>query len=359
MMADGPFFYPAMDESAQLNQMVSSGVESVRTVFNWATMQPCSPGTPTSACGFGTLTNAGGVPTDFASTDQLVAAAAQHGLSVLPVIEYAPSWDALHPGKQNSPPRTPGPFAQFVVALIDRYGPHGSFWRANPALPKNPIHAWQIWNEPDFTAYWSQQPFESGYVKLLRATRTATRRADPGSKLMLAGLPNFSWVYLAKIYAFHGAGRLFDYVAAHPYTATPAGVITILGKVRAVMNRHGDRGKSLYATELSWPSAKGKAPTTFENATTEAGQAQKVGQAVRLLARDRNRLGLGGFYYYTWITNETMPTASGDQFNFSGLLKFFNGRGTFVKPAAGAFSRTALAIEGCKAKASVATRCAR
>jgi hypothetical protein len=357
MMADGPFFYPAMNESGEMDQMVASGVESVRTVFNWATMQPCAPGTAISACPGGPFTDVGGVPTNFAGTDLLVAAAALHRLTVLPVVEYAPRWDALHPGSQASPPKSPGPFAQFVAALIGRYGPRGSFWAANPALPRVPIHTWQIWNEPDFTTYWSQQPFEPGYVRLLRATRAATKAADPGSKIMLAGLPNFSWVYLGDIYKIRGARKLFDFVAVHPYTATPAGVITIIGKVRAVMNGNGDRGKAIFATELSWPSAKGKAKTTFENATTEAGQARKLSQAVALLARNRRRLGLGGFYYYTWITNESLG-ASVDQFNFAGLLHFLDGQGTSPKPALGAFSRSALGIEGCHTKQSVATRCA-
>jgi hypothetical protein len=214
---------------------------------------------------------------------------------------------------------------------------------------------WQVWNEPDFTAYWAKQPFEPGYVRLLKATHRAMKAADPGSKLVLAGLPNFSWRYLATMYKLHARG-LFDVVAVHPYTATPAGVITILKKVRAVMNSHGDRHKPILATELSWPAAKGKARTTFENATTESGQARKLGQAVPLLAANRHKLGLAGFYYYTWITNESAG-ASVDQFNFAGLLRFLNGRGTFLKPALGAFSKAALRIEGCRRKATLATSC--
>ena len=153
------------------------------------------------------------------------------------------------------------------------------------------------------------------------------------------GAAQFLLVYLGDIYKIRGARKLFDFVAVHPYTATPAGVITIIGKVRAVMNANGDRGKAIFATELSWPSANGKAKTTFENATTEAGQARKLSQAVALLARNRRRLGLGGFYYYTWITNESLG-ASVDQFNFAGLLHFLDGQGTSPKPALGAFSRS-------------------
>ncbi len=358
MMADGPFFYPYMNEGGELDTMIANGVQSVRTLVNWSSMQPYASEARVPVALRGEFTNVNGVPTNFAGLDQLVALAAARRLAVLPVLEYAPGWDSLNPRSAAAPPKSPRPFASFVAALARRYGTHGSFWAANPTLPRVPVRMWQIWNEPDFTAYWSRQPFEPGYVRLLRATRPALRAADRAAKLVLAGLPNFSWQYLADMYKLHARG-LFDAVAVHPYTATPQGVITILGKVRAVMNRNGDRNKPILATELSWPSAKGKAPTTFENATTESGQATKVGQAIRLLALDRRRLGIGAFYYYTWITNETMPGAGHDQFNFAGLLKFFDGRGTFVKPALASFSKAALAIEGCRRKGPLATNCIR
>lgn len=356
MMANGPFFYPDMNAPAQLDRMVSSGVESIRTVADWSSMQPYANEKSVPQALRGRFTNVKGVPTNFGAFDLLVAAAASRHLTVLPVVEYAPRWDALRPGSPASPPKSPKPFARFVAALAKRYGTHGTFWAAHPSIPKVPIREWQIWNEPDFTVYWSQQPWEPGYVRLLRATRPALRAADRKAKLVLAGLPNFSWTYMARLYKMHARG-LFDAVAVHPYTATPKGVITIIGKVRAVMDRNGDRRKPILATEVSWPSAKGQAKTTFENSTTEAGQAKKVAQAVRLLASNRRRLGIGAFYYYTWISNETQPSAHQDQFNFSGLLKFFNGKGTFVKPALAAFTKAALGIEGCRKKGPLATTC--
>jgi Glycosyl hydrolase catalytic core len=358
MMVDGPYFYPSFDQAGQLDKMVASGVESIRTVFNWEVMQPLPNEASVPASQRGLFTDVNGVPTNFTVTDQLVALAAARRLTVLPVVEYAPTWDSLHPGKSSSPPKTPGPFAKFVVALVQRYGPRGSFWAAHPNLPRVPIRMFQIWNEPDFTVYWSQQPFEAGYVRLLKATHIAVKKADRGAKIIAAGLPNFSWDYLAKMYKL-GAKPYFDGVALHPYTATPQGVITIIGKARAVMNRNGDRRKPIYATEVSWPSAKGKARTTFENATSEAGQAKNVAAAVRMLAANRKRLGIAALYHYTWVSNETPSTAGIDQFNFAGLFRFINGRGLFVKPALATFTKAALAIEGCRSKGPLATNCAK
>jgi hypothetical protein len=356
---DGPFFYPQMDQSGQMSQMVASGVESARVLVNWGAMQPYSSFQSMPPSPPGTFQNIGGVPTNFALMDDVVGLAATHGLTVLPQIEYAPPWDSGNPSNKASPPKSAAPYARFVQALVQRYGPRGTFWAANPGVPRIPVRMWQIWNEPDFTSYWSQQPFEKGYMNLVRAAHAAIKSADPGAKVILAGLPNLSWIYLQKIYAIRGARGLFDAVAVHPYTATPSGAITIIRRVRAVMDRAGDRGKPIFATELSWPSASGKARTLFENATTESGQATKVPQAMRLLAKYRKTLRIGGFYYYTWMTNETMPGASGDPFNFAGLLRFINGVGITPKPVYATFTSAALAIEGCRSKSGVATNCVR
>jgi hypothetical protein len=354
---DGPFFYPDFDQSGQMNKMVADGVESLRTSFNWAVMQPYKSYSAVPSALKADFQDVNGLPINDSVMNNLVALAAARRMTILPVVEYTPAWDSRHPRNVATPPSSPAAYARFIVAMIHLYGPHGSFWAANPSLPRVPIRMWQIWNEPDFTTYWSQQPFQPGYVKLLRAVRPAVRAADPGAKIVLAGLPNFSWRYLADIYKFKGARKLFDVVAVHPYTATPAGAVTILKKVRAVMDQHGDRRKPIMATELSWPSAKGLARTQFENSTTVAGQAKKVSQAVRLMAKNRKSLGLSAFYYYTWITNETLPGAKHDPFNFAGLLSFHDGVGISAKPVLKTFTRAALSIEGCQRKVLVATNC--
>ena len=72
-----------------------------------------------------------------------------------------------------------------------------------------------------------------------------------------------------------------------------------------------------------------------------------------MLGRDRTKLGLLGFYYYTWAGVETRNAVS---FNFAGLFRFQAGR--FVaKPAFYAFRSAALGLENCRQKGSVATVC--
>ncbi len=350
--------YPATSSSVNLSQqmgtMVGSGVESVRAVFNWSYAQPYKTWSDVPAADSSEYTDVNGVPTRFDEMDELVAAAAQRHLSVLPVVLYAPDWDsAPHPAKSFARPATPGPYGRFMTALIQRYGPNGTFWQTHS--PRVPIRMWQVWNEPNINVFWPTQPFEKTYLSLLQVAHNAIKAADPGAKVVLAGMPNYSWMALSKIYKRKGARRLFDVVAVHPYTKQPSGVIKILTKVRAVMNAAGDRRKPMIADEISWPSSAGQTHHTegFDFGTTPSGQAKNLARLIPMLGRDRRKLGLLSFYYYTWAGIEVRNAVS---FNFAGLFRFQSGK--FVaKPAYYAFRNAALSLENCRKKGTIATVC--
>jgi hypothetical protein len=353
---NGPAVDGQVNVGQQLDLAVASGVESLRVSFNWAATQPYRSYSQVPAAQRSRFVDVNGVPTRFAPLDEIVGAAAARGLTILPVVERTPRWDAPPGGNTGSTPISAAPYAAFLTALVKRYGPNGTFWAAHPSIRAMPIRMWQIWNEPHFTSYWSQQPFAPSYVRLLRAAHDAIRAADPSAKVVLAGLADISWQYLAQIYMVPGARSLFDVVAIHPYTAKAAGVIIILKKVRAVMARFGDRDKPILATEITWPSSQGKAPPQFGVSTTEAQQAQRLDQVMPMLADDRAQLGLMGFYWYTWMGDEG-PDTNPYAFNFAGLLKYVRGT-VSPKPALGVFKRRALEIERCRRKGSNAETCA-
>jgi hypothetical protein len=347
---DGPPLRPDDNISLakQFNLMVKSGVETVRVAFNWATAQPFKPGTPTPT-GF---VDIGGVPTNFSATDQVVALAAQRGITVLPTILYVPVWDAKTNKRGLPIPRRARPYAAYITALIKRYGPHGKFWAGKSH--RRPIRAWQIWNEANLTYYWPR-PFAKGYVSLLRAAHKAIKHADPKAKVVLGALTNTAWTALGHINHIRGARRLYDVISVNGFTSTPSRVITYLELVRWAANAQGEKKKPLLATELSWPSAKGKSPQHYDWNTTEKGQAKKIAALLPLLAQHRQALNLVGFDYYTWMGAEYRHAPA---FNFAGLLRYTHGN-VKAKPALSAYTRGVLALERCRKKGNVATRCIR
>ncbi|MHB1568900.1 MAG: glycoside hydrolase 5 family protein [Solirubrobacteraceae bacterium] len=352
--ADGPLFDPTagIDLAGQIKTMVSSGVQSIRVAFSWSQAQPYSSWSQVPPADAAQFTDVGGQPYDFQATDQIVAAAARARISVLPTVLYAPEWDAVQNPSGVAFPRTYGPYAAYLTALIERYGPHGSFWSANPGIPRMPIRAWQVWNEENLTYYW-RQPFARTYAQFLRVAHAAIKRADPGAKVVLGALTNTAWHSLGQLYQVPGVRRLFDVVAVNGFTKRPAYVIVYLELMRRAMDRFHDGSKPLLASEVSWPSAVGHVASGFDFDTTAAGQARNVASLLPMLGADRKALGLMGFYWYTWIGAEQ---AGAQPFSYAGLERYSGGQVT-AKPALRAFTTAALALEGCRRKGAVATSC--
>jgi hypothetical protein len=315
--------------------LAGSGAESVRAAFDWRRIQPASA-----------------ADADFSTTDGVMLAAAQRGLGVLPIVEGTPDWAALHPGDPASPPRDPADYGRLLTALVARYGPGGSFWVEHPEVARQPVRAWQIWNEPNLTRYWNVAPWAPSYVRLVKAAKKALRKADPHAKTVLAGLPNESWYALEAIYKAHGRGA-FDVVSLHPYTGKPKNVIRIVKIVRGVMRRHKDRKLPVWVTELSWPAGLGHTKQEGDFSTNDRGQAKRLKAGLGLLAAERRKLRIQRVFWYTWLSVEG-NTASA--FDYSGLRRLHDGQ-LRSAPALRAFEGVARRLQGCAKQPGNARRC--
>jgi hypothetical protein len=351
VMGDGPLFTPAVSLDREVDLMARAGVESLRVAFYWARAQPLPPG----AAAPPGWTDVGGVPTNFAETDRVVAAATRRRIEVLPVVLLTPRWARQVPPELWSPPApaTYAHYTRYVAALVARYKPGGSFWRARPDLRPLPIRAWQVWNEPNGPRFWTVQPGLAQYATLLRMTRVAVKRADARARVVLAGLTASSWTSLAKLYRL-GAVRSADMVALNPFSAEPRSVVRIVKRARKVMTRNGDGLKPLLVTETSWPSAKNRVADPFGYEETEAGQARRLQEVLRALARERVRLRIRQVFWYTWMSFDRDP---GYSFDWAGVRRL-EGTRVATKPAYHALRRVARALEGCAAR-PVPRRCKR
>jgi len=315
MMINGPLDSPKTDLMAEEGVMRAAGVESQRIPFNWDLIQSDRD-----------------EPPDWSDIDRKVLAAAANGMSVLGLVVGSPAWASTHPGTPLSPPKDPAAYGDFMRLCIARYGPFGTFWSEHPEVPAIPIRAWQVWNEPNLSAYFSVQPFAKPYVRLLRAARNAIKAADPGATVVMAGLANFSWSDLERLYKAHVKG-LFDIAAVHPFSGFPANSVKIVRYNRRVMDRYGDRRKPIWLTELTWTSAKGKTKNIHNWETTESGQAKRLAKGYELYVKARRKLRLQRIYWYTWAGYDSPPNS----FDYSGL-RHSDADGHFSdKPALAAF----------------------
>jgi hypothetical protein len=338
MIIDGPMLTTDVDVDDELDVMEKTGVQSVRFSIYWNELRPYRRAGEVPAALKDRFPTVDGVPTDFSSLDAFVQKATGHGFDLLPVVLRTPEWARRTPSDIHSSPTDLGreAYASFMSALVHRYGPDGDYWDEHPYDTPRPIRRWQVWNEPNGPLFWSEQPGIAAYVKLLLEAEDAIHKADPDAQVVLAGLFGKAWKPLRRVYAFGGGGA-FDVAAVNPFTLKVSNVMLIIRRARVIMDRNGDQSKKLLATEISWPTAKGKARFPYGFEVTEKQQAQRVRSIVPKLARQRRKLGLGGFFWSSWVSYDRNKKSS---FDYAGLRRATGKRQKVVaKPGYFAFKK--------------------
>ncbi|MGN6558586.1 MAG: glycosyl hydrolase [Solirubrobacterales bacterium] len=296
--------------SEQFQRLAQGGVESIRIPVNWAAVQPTPEG-----------------QLDWSGFDDQVEKAAQAGIKVLPFLIGAPAWAIPERpvsgtgGTLKAPARLPvqgaarTSWAAFLAAAVARYGPTGTFWSEHPGVSPRPIREWQIWNEPNFK-YFISRPNPAEYGQLVKISSTALRAADPGAKVILAGLfarpkgsrdrktgkhKSLNWYasdFVEMMYKqTPGLKSKFTGAALHPYTVSAKELPEVVEELRNTLKRVHDAGKGLWLTELGWSS--GKATGNNQFAKGPAGQARELRTAFTLLRGKQAKWKVKSVYWFS------------------------------------------------------------
>jgi polysaccharide biosynthesis protein PslG len=313
---------PGFPPDAQdYQQMADAGVESLRTGLSWSAVQP-QPG-----------------PFNWAASDARMAQLASHGIEYLPVLSSTPGWVATPPTTPPlASPKAEEDWTQFLKAAVDRYGPDGGFWTANPDGGASPYHAlcdcdakpmpvtsWQVWNEPSLTHYFNASSPVESYAQLLQISHDAITNEDPKAEIVLAGVPGFAkkggldaWEFLDQLFSTPGVNDAFDVVALHPYSRSIDQLELEIKKVRAVMKDNGDAARPLWITELGWGS---NPPDRFGFNKGIDGQKELLTQAYSLLLRERAAWKLDRVYWFEWRDPPPSAEVSCSFCTSAGLLR--------------------------------------
>jgi polysaccharide biosynthesis protein PslG len=289
---------------SEFQRMGAGKVGSVRINLAWATVQQ----------------NGSGTPYDWGRYDPVVQHAAENGIEVLFTIFGTPGWAAARPNHPPDPPHM-DEFEAFLRAAVERYGPNGIYWQLNPAVPKVPVTDWQLFNESNSPTYWIGKPKAKQYKPYLQLANRAIKGVDPNARLILGGLFPTPRIrngvpldkYLTDLYKLK-TRSLFDAVALHPYSTTPAAVLEAVKDLRELMRGFKDRKKPILLTEVGWASAGQKTPLTVKPKV----QAKYLRETFKLAAANRKKLKIDSVYWYTlkdlpskiWIDNTGLFTTS-------------------------------------------------
>jgi hypothetical protein len=272
-------------DSSEIARMGAGRVGTLRVNFVWGSVQPTSSS-----------------PLDFSHYDAIIGAAAQQGIRVLPTVYSSPAWVS---SQSQHPPTRPfrGAFRAFVQAAAQRYGNNGTFWSANPSIPKMPVTYWQFWNEMNSPSFWFSKPSPKQYVKLLKVFHRGIKAGDRRGKVVLGGMfrtPNVrNGVtldrYLPGIYKAKGQ-RFFEAAALHPYAFTPKNALRDARDTRKIMARFKDQKAKLWITEVGWATGGEGSPLQVSPEV----QASYLTTTFRLLAKARKRMGIPAVVWYSF-----------------------------------------------------------
>ncbi len=312
--------------ASEYTAMGRGKVGTLRIILSWANVEP-TPG-----------------QRNWAPYDEMVANASAQGIQVLATLYGSPGFAASSPMRPPVSTAARAAFAQFVTDAVNRYKLGGSFWQSpfwttfvatHPGAQPVPITDWQLLNEVNSPSFWAPpRPSPRQYGSLLKLTAHSVRAADPGGRVILAGLftrPSQRRAipieeFLDKLYRVKGIKSAFDALAVHPYARRPGEALRTVKGVRRVTRRHGDGGSPIWVTELGW--ASGGTPSRYT--TTSYGQASRLEASFNSLAANAARFGIQGVIWYS-----LRDGAGGDWLYNSGLFAL----GGTPKPAWSSFVR--------------------
>ncbi|MEV5000388.1 cellulase family glycosylhydrolase [Nocardioides sp. LML1-1-1.1] len=234
--------------------------------------------------------------------DDVFAAARAHRLRVIVSLWQTPAW-ASPDGSSYAPPRDVADYARAIGLMSARWG--------------KDVAAWEIWNEPNFDAFFEGAD-PATYARLLCAAYPAVKKHDD-SPVLLGGLMYNDDAWLSRAYRA-GAGPCFDALAVHPYVGpsdaapdTPSvgevWRLTHMPAMRAVLDEWGDRRKRIWVTELGWSSGPDSMGNAWDRPVSPAVQARYLREAVALI-RDRYP-SVGPIIWYRDVDGPTRAYADG------------------------------------------------
>ena len=290
----GAFFGIAPSETpneADFARMTAGGIGSYHVLFSWQTVEQQQ----------GSY--------DWTAYDSEFRQLALNGIEPIPyVIGTPPAYAPV----STDPPTTSNEafdaWADFLKAAATRYGPDGEFWQtlaqSDPDVEPQPIHVWEIWNEPNSSVFWTPQPDPDAYATLLKRSARVIKGVDPSAEVMTAGMfitPQSEGAinsidFLRAVYDHPGVDDAVDAVALHPYGPTVGDVMDQVDKTHDVVDEVGDDA-ALWVTEIGW----GSDPSSGNDlAKTPEQQAALLSKSFSKLLGERDALGLQGIIWYTW-----------------------------------------------------------
>jgi len=182
---------------------------------------------------------------DWSQQDQQVADVAEHGVKLMPILDYQAAWEKEEQHGPATEEERAG-FARYAQETAKHF--------------KGRIEAWEVWNEPNI-GFWKPEPNARDYALLLKAVYPAIKSADPNALVVGGALAGTDPDFVREMCSY-GAADYMDVLSIHPYRYANNPEIKFAERVEEVRDILGEYGKHdmpLWITEIGWDtSGKGR-----------------------------------------------------------------------------------------------------
>jgi uncharacterized membrane protein YgcG len=277
------------------SEMKTLGVNWEREDLSWAEAEP-EPGVY-----------------HWSSFENIVSAAKANGITILPVVGYAPTWTS---------PTNAAAYAEFVAAAVARFGPGTT----------DDLQSWELWNEPYFAYAWSgKTPEPEAYARDVLAAAEAAKAIAPSVKLLISadyqnspqtgGSTPWETSWIEDMFtAVPTLGKWIDGVSVHPYGDNPSMPLAAAGgwkdssgewafqRIDTIREKFLAHGVNVpfWITEEGW-------------STYEVSEATQAANYASLIVQVKARPWIGALFSYCLREFNGAPTNNQSGF---GLLKF-------------------------------------
>lgn len=213
---------------------------------------------------------------DFSPWDQLLASLEVRGMKALFILCYG---NSLYTGDARTPPTTAAQiqaFGNYAEAAARHFAGHGV--------------RYEVWNEPNSSAFWPPAPDPAQYAALAQETVARVHRGDPSAHVSVVGMAFFDFPFLRGVLQAGGATGA-DAIGVHPYLVAPEGAADPLLLMRAIVSQTLPANPPIWVTEWGYT-----ATDPFYGTTPETRQRQACLVARELLSTWALRFPLVIYY---------------------------------------------------------------
>ncbi len=168
--------------------------------------------------------------------DSLTLGCEELGIRVLYILDYSNELYESDRSVRTEAGRKA--FADFAETAAKRYTGKGILW--------------EIWNEANIKQFWSPQPSVDDYCKLVEASASRIRDADPSGQVVAGATSQIPLGWFEDCFK-NGLLNWIDVLSVHPYRSLPPEtVIQDYAKLRELIVRYAPTGKQIPVISGEW-----------------------------------------------------------------------------------------------------------